>query len=80
VAGLSTDAGITISDLNVPFRLSPYAWLIPGFFLGLPGLLIILIVLGQAGTGATFLVLSRRKLGDSRVGRSRRRRVRNRAS
>jgi hypothetical protein len=46
---------------------------VPGFFLGLPGLLLILIVLAQMSTGGAFLVLSRRSLGGFGFGRRRRR-------
>jgi hypothetical protein len=72
VPEIATNQGITISDLGLTFQLSPFAWLVPGFFLGLPGLLLILIVLAQMGTGATFLVLSRRSLGAFGLGRRRR--------
>jgi hypothetical protein len=63
VPDIATDKGITISDLGLTFQLSRFAWLVPGFFLGLPGLLLILIVLAQMATGATFLMLTRRSLG-----------------
>jgi Bacterial cadherin-like domain len=72
VPEIATDAGISISDLGLTFQLNPFAWLVPGFFLGLPGLLLILIVLAQMGTGATFLVLTRRSLGDFGFWRRRR--------
>jgi hypothetical protein len=73
VADIATDQGITISDLGLTFQLSPFAWLVPGFFLGLPGLLLILIVLAQMATGATFLMLTRRSLGGFGFWRRRRR-------
>jgi hypothetical protein len=72
VADIALDQGIGIGDLGLTFQLSPFAWLVPGFFLGLPGLLLILIVLAQMGTGATFLVLTRRSLGEFGFWRRRR--------
>jgi len=72
VPDIATDDGITVSDLGLTFQISPFAWLVPSFFLGLPGLLLILIVLAQMGTGATFLVLTRRSLGDFGFWRRRR--------
>ena len=47
---IASGEGLAISDLGLTFQLSPFAWLVPGFFLGLPGLLLILIVLAQMGT------------------------------
>ncbi|HYU49481.1 MAG TPA: Ig-like domain-containing protein [Candidatus Limnocylindria bacterium] len=73
VPDIAIDEGITIGDLGLTFQISPFAWLVPSFFLGLPGLLLILIVLAQMGTGATFLVLTRRSLGDFGFWRRRRR-------
>jgi hypothetical protein len=73
VPDIAIDDGITIGDLGLTFQISPFAWLVPSFFLGLPGLLLILIVLAQMGTGATFLVLTRRSLGDFGFWRRRRR-------
>jgi len=72
VPDIASGEGLAISDLGLTFQLSPFAWLVPGFFLGLPGLLLILIVLAQMGTGATFLVLTRRSLGDFGFWRRRR--------
>jgi hypothetical protein len=73
VPDLGKDQGISISDLGLTFQVSAFAWLVPGFLLGLPGLLLILIVLAQMGTGAAFLLLTRRSLGDFGFGRRRRR-------
>jgi hypothetical protein len=73
VPNLGTDQGISISDLGLTFQMSAFAWLVPGFLLGLPGLLLILIVLAQMGTGAAFLLLTRRSLGDFGFWRRRRR-------
>jgi hypothetical protein len=73
VPDLGKDQGISISDLGLTFQVSAFAWLVPGFLLGLPGLLLILIVLAQMGTGAAFLLLTRRSLGDFGFWRRRRR-------
>jgi hypothetical protein len=43
-----------------------FAWLVPGLFLSLPGLLLILIVLIQAGGGTVFVPITRRVFGRER--------------
>jgi hypothetical protein len=50
-----------------------FAWAVPGLFLSLPGLLLILIVLAQAGFATAFVPVTRRVFGVRR-----RRRLRDR--
>jgi hypothetical protein len=45
-----------------------FAWMVPGLFLSLPGLVLLLIVLAQGGLAAVFVPVTRRVLG---VGRRR---------
>ncbi len=49
-----------------------FDWFIPGFFVTLPGLLVILAVLAQVIAGAGWLPIVRRELGDIGVRRRRR--------
>jgi hypothetical protein len=64
---------VAIGDLGSLGSLSLFAWLVPSFFVGMPGLLIILVLAGQLVAGAIFLPLTRRVLGVSGLGRRRRR-------
>lgn len=40
-----------------------FAWAVPVLFMGLPGLLLVLIVALQAGFGSAFVPITRRVLG-----------------
>jgi hypothetical protein len=57
---------VTIADLGGFDSLGLYSWLVPGFFLGMPGLLILLVPLGQILAGGLILPLARRVLGNDR--------------
>jgi hypothetical protein len=59
---------VSISGLDGLSSLGLYSWLVPGFFLGLPGLLVLLVAVLQAGAGAAFLPIIRRVLGGSGPG------------
>ena len=58
-----TGGGIDISGLDGFSSLGLYSWLVPGFFLGLPGIMILLAVLLQVGSGALLLPVVRHFLG-----------------
>jgi hypothetical protein len=62
---------VSISGLDGLSSLGLYSWLVPGFFLGLPGLLVLLVALLQASAGAAFLPIIRRVLGGFGLGRRR---------
>jgi hypothetical protein len=53
-----------------------FAWLVPGLFLSLPGLLLILVLLAQAGFAMSFVPVTRRLLGSERRRRGPRRVIR----
>jgi hypothetical protein len=54
---------VAVSGLDGLSGLTVYSWLVPSFFLGLPGVLVLLVVLAQFVVGALFLPLSRVVLG-----------------
>jgi hypothetical protein len=60
-------------DVQAVGAIGMFVWLVPGLFLSLPGLLLVLIVLAQVGLATAFVPVTRRVFG---VGR--RRRVRDR--
>ncbi len=65
---------VSIADLAAIGGLSVYAWTVPGLFLGLPGVLILLVVLAQILGAGAFLPVTRRLVGGFGVRRRRRRR------
>ncbi len=60
-------------DVQAVGAINMFVWLVPGLFLGLPGLLLVLIVLAQVGLATAFVPVTRRVFGVRR-----RRRVRDR--
>jgi len=63
-------AGGTVQlDISAMGGIGMFAWLVPGLFLSLPGLLLLLIVAAQAGLATAFVPVIRRTFG---VGRRRR--------
>jgi hypothetical protein len=68
IPALPAGATVGISGLD---GMGLYSWLVPGFLLGLPGLLILLVALLQAGAGGALLPVARRVLGDFGIRRSR---------
>jgi hypothetical protein len=58
-----TGGSIDISGVGGFSSLGLYSWLVPGFFLGLPGIMILLAVLLQVGSGALLLPVVRHFLG-----------------
>ena len=60
---LPPGGSVAVSGLDGLSTLSLYSWLVPGFFLGLPGLLIMLVVLFQLGAGGLFVPIVRNVLG-----------------
>jgi hypothetical protein len=60
-------AGGTVQlDIQAVGAIGMFAWLVPGLALSLPGMLLILIVLAQAGVGAAFVPVTRRAFGVTR--------------
>jgi hypothetical protein len=61
--GLGQDAGqqMILDDVRLTSAFSTYAWLVPGFALGLPGLFVLLMI-GLQLVGATFFVPLTRRL------------------
>lgn len=70
---LPAGGSVRLDDTQALGAIGMVAWLVPGLFLSLPGLLIVFVVLAQAGFATVFVPVTRRVLG---VGR--RRRVRDR--
>ena len=60
----ASDETIVLDDVRLSSTISAYAWLVPGFLLGLPGLLILLIVGSQVLAASFFVPLTRRMLGN----------------
>jgi hypothetical protein len=63
-------------DAQAVGAIGMFTWLVPGLALSLPGLLLILIVLAQAGFATAFVPVTRRLFGTGR----RRRRGRDRST
>ena len=59
---------VRLDDMQALGATAMVAWLVPGLFLSLPGLLIVVVVLVQAGFASAFVPVTRRVLG---VGRRR---------
>ena len=65
-------AGGTVQlDLSAVGGFGMFVWLVPGLFLSLPGLLLVLIVVAQAGFATAFVPVIRRLFGASRGRRAR---------
>jgi hypothetical protein len=69
--GLSVPKADSGTSLNVNVAgfgsgLGAFAWTVPGFLIGLPGLIVLLILAGQMAGAALFVPLSRRIFGNSR--------------
>ncbi len=58
-----TGGSVDLSELGGFASLGGYSWLVPGFFIGLPGLMILLVVFLQLASGAFFVPVVRRVLG-----------------
>jgi len=68
----SLPAGGTVQvDISAVGGLGMFVWLVPGLFLSLPGLLLVLIVAAQAGFATAFVPVIRRLFGASRRARAR---------
>jgi hypothetical protein len=68
----SLPAGGTVQvDISAVGGLGMFVWLVPGLFLSLPGLLLVLIVAAQAGFATAFVPVIRRVFGASRRARAR---------
>jgi hypothetical protein len=64
VRALPAGGTVTLDDIAAVGTIGMFAWLVPGLFLGLPGLLILLVVAAQAGLATAFVPLTRRVLGE----------------
>jgi hypothetical protein len=69
VAPLVDAADLTFGDAAFSTGFGAFAWTVPGFLLGLPGLLLLLIFAAQTTSVAFFVPITRRVLGTKR-GRS----------
>ncbi|MCI0582583.1 MAG: hypothetical protein L0227_06755 [Chloroflexi bacterium] len=58
--GLPTDLGVTTSGIG---GIGVLVWAVPAAVLGIPGFLVILVVLLQAGGGLIWLPIARRRIG-----------------
>jgi hypothetical protein len=68
----SLPAGGTVQfDISAVGGLGMFVWLVPGLFLSLPGLLLVLILAAQAGFATAFVPVIRRLFGASRGRRAR---------
>jgi hypothetical protein len=63
-----TSPTIELDGLFLSSSFSAFAWVVPGFLLGLPGLLVLLVVGAQAIGAAVFIPITRRVLGRSHRG------------
>jgi hypothetical protein len=63
-AGSGTTLNVSVAGFGS--GLGAFAWTVPGFLLGLPGLIVLLIIGGQMAGAALFVPLSRRIFGNSR--------------
>ncbi len=68
---LSTNGSVAISGLGALSWFGLFSWIIPGFFLGLSGLLIVGTVAAQLFGGVLFVPITRRVLGGFRIARRR---------
>jgi hypothetical protein len=57
-------------DISAMGAIGMFAWVVPGLFLSLPGLLLVLIVLAQAGFASAFVPIIRRVFGVGRGSRT----------
>jgi len=69
--GVLPDQGrVEVTDVGLAGGLGTYAWAVPGLFLGLPGLLILLIVGAQLLLAGIFVPVVRRQIGRGDTSRS----------
>jgi hypothetical protein len=71
VGPLPAGDAVQLNDFGALSSTALFAWLVPGAALSLPGLLIVLIVLTQAGFASAWIPVTRRVLGGGRRRRSR---------
>lgn len=74
IAALPAGGSVQL-DAGAVGAIGMYAWLVPGLFLSLPGLLLMLIVLAQASFASAFVPITRRVFGAGRQRRGRNRSV-----
>ncbi len=70
VQPLPSGGAVQLTAFGTLSTLSQAAWLVPGALLTVPSLLIVLIVLIQAGFATAWIPVTRRVLGGSRRRRS----------
>jgi outer membrane biosynthesis protein TonB len=66
VQPLPAGGSVNLDDLGALGSTAMVAWLVPGLFLSLPALLIVIVVLIQAGFATAFIPLTRRFLAGER--------------
>ena len=66
VQALPAGGSVNLDDLGALGGSAMVAWLVPGLFLSLPALLIVIVVLVQAGFASAFIPLTRRFLAGER--------------
>jgi hypothetical protein len=71
VIGPLPASGSVQLDSEAVGAIGMFVWLVPGLFLSLPGLLLILIVLAQASLATAFVPITRRLFGTGRQRRAR---------
>jgi hypothetical protein len=69
IPALADGASIDMGSIDGLEGLGLYAWMVPGFLIGLPGLLILLVALMQAIAGGMLMPVARRALGGFGLGR-----------
>jgi hypothetical protein len=60
------DGGTVQLDSQAFNSLGMFAWMVPGLFLSLPGLLLILVIIAQGSLASVFVPITRRVLGRTR--------------
>jgi hypothetical protein len=63
VVDLAPAAAVEVGELDLARSMGQFTWLIPGFFLGLPGLLVVLVVAAQTLGAGVLAAITRRSLG-----------------
>jgi hypothetical protein len=67
VRELPANGTVQLDDIQAAGGIGVFAWLVPGLFLAVPGLLILLVVALQAALATIFVPLTRRSLGGRRA-------------
>lgn len=63
---MGADTAVDLGDMDLMSSIGMFGWLIPAFFLGVPGLLLIVVVSAQVLGGGAFVPITSRVLGGRR--------------